>query len=99
MNSKNSKTLDLHRVLLNLADKIDFKKSDRFVVLSNLSIYYTWNHKFQLPGGSHSVADIQDYFEYILKKHTEKIDNPSIRIYVNKIENRITFKIKTGCYL
>ena len=34
-----------------------------------------------------------------LKKHNEKINNPSIRIYVNKIENRITFKIKTGYYL
>ena len=46
-----------------------------------------------------SVSDIQDYFEYILKKHGEKTDNPSIRLYVNKIENRITFKIKTGYYL
>ena len=33
------------------------------------------------------------------KKHGEKTDNPSIKIYVNKIENRITFKIKTGHYL
>ena len=59
----------------------------------------TWNNKFELPDGSYSVSDIQDYFEYILKKHNEKIDNPSIKIYVNKIENRITFKIKTGYYL
>ena len=36
---------------------------------------------------------------YILKTHGENIDNPSIRIYVNKIENRITFKTKTGYYL
>ena len=36
---------------------------------------------------------------YILKKHNENIDNPSIRIYANKIKNRITFKIKTGYYL
>ena len=42
------------------------------------------------------MSDIQDYFEYILKKHGENINNPSVRIYVNKIENRITFKIKTG---
>ena len=41
------------------------------------------------------MPDIQDYFENILKKHGENTDNPSIRIYVNKIENRITFKIKT----
>ena len=59
----------------------------------------TWNDKFELPDGSYSVSDIQDYFEYILKKHNEKIDNPSIKIYVNKIENRNTFKIKTGYYL
>ena len=59
----------------------------------------TWNDKFELPHGLCSVSDIQDYFEYTLKKHREKIDNPSIRIYVNEIENRIKFKIKTGYYL
>ena len=50
----------------------------------------------KLPDGSYSISDIQDYFEYILKKHSENVDDPSIRIYVNKIENRITFKIKSG---
>ena len=59
----------------------------------------TWNDKFELPDGSYSVSDIQDYFEYILKKHGENIGNPSMRIYVNKIENRIIFKIKTRYYL
>ena len=59
----------------------------------------TWNDKFELPHGLYSVSDIQDYFEYTLKKHREKFDNPSIRIYVNEIENRIKFKIKTGYYL
>ena len=58
-----------------------------------------WNDKFELPGGSYSVWHIQDYFEYILKKHGENIDNPSVRIFVNKIEIRITFKIKTEYYL
>ena len=43
-----------------------------------------------------SVSDIQDYFEYILKKHGENTDKPSVQIYVNKIENRVTFKIKDG---
>ena len=56
----------------------------------------TWNDKFELPDGSYSVSDIQDYFEYILKKHGENIDNSSVQIYVNKIENRVTFKIKDG---
>ena len=59
----------------------------------------TWREEFELPDGSYSVLDIQDYFEYILKKHGESVDNPSIRMYINRIENRITFKIKNGCYL
>ena len=59
----------------------------------------TWNEEFELPDGSYSISDIQDYLEYILKKHGEKKINPSIKIYINKIENRITFKIKTGYYL
>ena len=56
----------------------------------------TWNEEFTLPDGSYSISDIQDYFEYILKKHIENTDKPSIQIYINKIENRITFKIKNG---
>ena len=59
----------------------------------------TWNEEFALPDGSYSISDIQDYFEYILKKHGEKFNNdnkPSVKIYINKIENRITFKIKNG---
>ena len=59
----------------------------------------TWNEKFELPDGSYSISDIQDHFEYILKKHSESVDNPPIRIYVNRIENRITFKIKSDYYL
>ena len=56
----------------------------------------TWNYKFELPDGSYSASDIQDYFEYISKSHGEDIDKPSVQIYVNKIENRVTFKIKNG---
>ena len=54
----------------------------------------TWNNKFELPDGSYSALDIQDYFKYILKRHGENIDNPSVKIYVNKIENRITLELK-----
>ena len=43
---------------------------------------------------TNSISDIQDYFEYILKKHGEDIDKLSVQIYVNKTENRVTFKIK-----
>ena len=52
-----------------------------------------------MPDGSYSVSDIQYYFEYIFKKHEENIDKPSVQIYVNEIENRVTFKIKNGCSL
>ena len=54
------------------------------------------NDEFELPDESYSVSDIQDYFEYILKKHGESVDKPSVQMYVNKTENRITFKIKNG---
>ena len=54
----------------------------------------TWNDKFELPDGSYYVSDIQDYFEYILKKHGENTNKSSVRKYINKIENRIPFKIK-----
>ena len=53
----------------------------------------TWNNEFELPDGSYPVSDIQDCFEYILEKHGEDIDEQSVQIYVNKVENRITFKI------
>ena len=56
----------------------------------------TWNEEFKLPDWPYSVSDIQDYFEYILKNHEENNNKPSIQIYVNKIENRIIFKIKDG---
>ena len=54
----------------------------------------TWNDELELPDGPYSISDIQDYVEYILKKHGEDIDELSVQIYVNKIENRVTFKIK-----
>ena len=56
----------------------------------------TWNETFDLPDGSYSIADIQDYFEFIIKKHETLTENPSIQIYPNKIKNRIVFKIKNG---
>ena len=55
-----------------------------------------WNDKFELPDGSYFVSDIQDYFEYVFKKHGENTDKSSVEIYVNKTENRVIFKIKDG---
>ena len=56
----------------------------------------TWNDTFDLPDSSYSIADIQDYFEFIIKKHETLTENPPVQIYPNKIKNRIVFKIKTG---
>ena len=118
LNSENSRTSEYHVLLLKLADKLDLRRGQKSVALSNLSIYYTWRNikssyknntfkisaptwsdEFELPDGSYSISDIQDYFEYILKKHCESIDDPPIEIFVSKNENRIRFKIKNGYYL
>ena len=56
----------------------------------------TWNDNFDLLDGSYSIADIQDYFEFIIKKHKTLTENPPVQIYPNKIKNRIVFKTKTG---
>ena len=115
MNPENSKTSEYNVLALKLTDKLDLRRGQKTVALSNLSIYYTWKNvkssynsnrfkipattwseEFELPDGSYSVSDIQDYFEYILKKRGESVDNPSIRMYINRIENRITLKIKNG---
>ena len=56
----------------------------------------TWNNKVKLPDVSYSVYDIQDYFEYIIKKPETQTGNIPVGIYVNRIENRVTFQNKTG---
>ena len=95
MNSENSRTSEYHILVLKLTDKLDLRRGQNSIALSNLSIYYTWkimksscnNNKFKisvptcsdefkLPDGSYLVSDIQDVFEYILKKHDENVDNP-----------------------
>ena len=58
-----------------------------------------WNDTFDLPDGSYSIADIQNYFEFIMKKYETLTENPNkikVQIYPNKIKSRIVFKIKTG---
>ena len=84
MDSENSKTSKPHILIHKLTNKLDLRRGEKSIALSNLSIYYTWknikssynnkkfkisaptwNDKFELPDGSYSVSDIQDYFEYI----------------------------------
>ena len=117
INSKNGRTSEYHVLVLKLADKLDLRRGQKSITLSNFSIYHTWKNikssynnnkfkisaprwsdEFELPDGSYLISDIQDYLEYILKKHSENVDNPSIKIHVNKIENRVTFEIKNGYY-
>ena len=52
-----------------------------------------------MPDSSYSISDIQDYFEFIIKKHETSAENTPIQICPNKIKNRIVFKVKTGCKL
>ena len=56
----------------------------------------TLNDTFDLPDGSYSIEDIQNYFELIIKKNEALTENPPIQIYLNKTKKRIVFKIKTG---
>ena len=58
-----------------------------------------WIDTFNLPDGSYLISDIQDYFEFIIKKHETLTENPPVQYYPNKIKNRIVFKIKTDCKL
>ena len=118
MNSEKNKTFEPHVLIPNLTEKLDLRRDEKSITLSNLSIYHkpkniqksyksnkfktsapTWNDEFELPDGSYSISDIQNYFEYILTKHGENIANPSIRIYINKITKSTTSKIETGYYL
>ena len=59
----------------------------------------TWNGKFESPERSYFVLDIQNYFEYLIKKHETLTNNLLIRIYINNIEIRIAFKMETAYYL
>ena len=51
----------------------------------------TWNDTFDLPDGPYSISGIQDYFEFIIKKHETLTENPPLQIYPNRIKNRFFF--------
>ena len=56
----------------------------------------TWNDTLDLLDGFYSISGIQDYFEFINKKHETLTNNPPIQVYSNKIKSKIVSKIKTG---
>ena len=51
----------------------------------------TWNDTFDLPDGSYSISDIQDYFEFIIKKHATLTENSPVQVYVNRIKKQNCF--------
>ena len=53
----------------------------------------TWNDEFELPGGSYSVSNIHGYIKYIIKTHKPLTTIPPIHVYINRINNRLVFKI------
>ena len=54
----------------------------------------TQNDEFELPDGSYSLLDIQDYIEYIIKNHETLTAIPPIHFYINRINDRLMFEIK-----
>ena len=80
--------------LVNLSIYYTWKNIKSEYKNNKFKISPTWNENFDLSDGSYSIADIQDCFEFIIKKHETLTENPSIQIYPNKIKNRIVFKIK-----
>ena len=110
MNSKNSETNEPYKFKYDLIDKLDLRNPNKNMALANLSIYYTWknvkskfkisaptwNETSDLPDGSYNISEIQDYIQYIIKKHETIGENAPILIYANTINNRIVFKTKSG---
>ena len=56
----------------------------------------TWNDELEFPDGSYSVSDIEDWIKFIIKKHGTLTTIPPIHVYINRINNRLVFKIKDG---
>ena len=88
---------DKHVPLQNLSIYYTWKNIRKQYKNNKLKIIApTWNDEFQLPDGSYSVSHIQDYIEYIIKKRRTLTTVPPIHAYINRINNRLVFKIKDG---
>ena len=110
MNTTNSKTSESNKFVYNFTDKLNLKNPNKCIALANLSMYYTWknvkssynnskptwNDTFDVLVGSYFIAALQNYFEYIIRKHETITTTSPILIYVNTTNNRIVFKIKSG---
>ena len=69
---------------------------NQITITINLKYPPTCSDTFDVPDGSYSIAALQNYFEYIIKKHETIADISPVLIYVNEINNRIVSKIKSG---
>ena len=105
MNTTKSKTTESNRFRLYFTNKLDLRASKTISnTWQNIKDEYknnkfkitapTWNETFDLPDGSYAIADIQDKFFGIVKKH--KSEESPILIYPNLTKNRVVFKIRTG---
>ena len=111
MSSENSKASDLHRLLFNLSDKINLKRSNKYVGLSYLTIYYTWKNvkksyknnklKISAPTWNENLKYLMDpilyqIFNVILFISSKNMKQWLLRIYINQIKNKITLRKMTS---
>ena len=104
INTENRKTTKPHKLVLNLSQRLDLKSSNKHVALPNLPIYYTWknirqqykNNKVWIAG--RVLFSFINWRLYLVhyKKHKTLTANQPIQIYINRINNRLVFKIKYG---
>ena len=89
------RSLDKHVALQNLSIYYTWKNIRKQYKNNKLKIIApTWNDKFKLPDGSYSVSHIQDYIKYIIKNQEKLTTIPPNHVYINRINNRLVFKIK-----
>ena len=97
INKLDLKNLNKNMTLVNLSIYYTWKNVKSIYNNNKFKISApTWSQKFDLPDGSYNIPEIQDYFEYIIKKHETIAKTAPILIYANNVVNRIVFKIKTG---
>ena len=87
MNTENDKTNEFNKFIYQFTDKLNLKKANN----KNIKSAYnnnrfkmsapTSNDEFDMADGSYSISDIQDYFEFTIKKHETLTENPPIQAY------------------
>ena len=93
----NLKSSDKHVSFQNLSIWYTWKNLRKENIMKTINLIApTWNDEFELPDGSYYVSDIQDYIECIIKNHGTLTTIPPIDVYVNRINNRLVFKIENG---